>query len=262
MILSRRVTMDGIQLDSLDSRIIISGIEEDVPGETRNALDIYGRIGSRQTFEHINSKRVTVKFLLKVRKGNFADRNEILEKITKWARYGSELRSSTRPGRKIRVRCTAIPKPTDPRNWTSEYSMTFEAREKPYWENTTIVKATGTTRSSGSVTLELDGNLDNRVTIEARNMSGAVINNMTLECGEDSISFTGLGLAAEETLKIGYSNEDVQSIRITGADGKSRSVMDKRTGSDDLRAEPGSVTVSYTAQRAIQLTAACTGRYA
>ena len=262
MILSRRVSMDGIQLDSLDYRIIISGFEEDVPGETRNALDIYGRIGSRQTFEHINSKKVTVKFLLNVRKGNFAERNEILEKITKWARYGAVLKSSTRPDRQIRVRCTALPKPSDPRKWTSEYTMTFEAREKPYWENTSVVKATGQVKANGSVSLDLDGNLQNRVVIEAKNMSGAVINNMTLECGDDSISFTNLGLAADETLKIGYSDEDVQSIRIINVSGTGRSVMDKRTGSDDLRAEPGSVTVSYSAQRAIQLTATCRGRYA
>ena len=262
MILSRRIRLDGVHLDSIDDKIIISGFEEEVPEETRSVIDMIGRVGSQLVNEHMSKKKVTVKFLLKVRKNNFQERNEILEKITGWARNGRVMLSSTRPGRMLLVHCTQGPKPTDPRNWTSEYTMNFEAMERPFWENTTLASIKSGTKAKGDVTLEVDGNLPNAISIQAKNMSGAVINKMKFTCGSYSMSFASLALAANETLVIDYTQELIQRIRVLQTNGSYRSVMDKRTGSDDLRTNPGTVKVSFDCERAIQLTASCYGRYA
>lgn len=261
MILSRRVSLDGVQLDSLDNNIIISGFEEDPEDETINTLEMTGRTGSLPVSRHVREKKITVKFHLRNRKTDYNGRNEVLEKITGWAAYGKIMKSTTRPDRKIQVTCTKKPKPTDPRNWTGEYSMTFTAYEKPFWENTTPASAVSDVKASGSVVLEVDGNRDNQIRIDAKNMSGAMINKVNLGCGNYSMAFTELALAANETLVIDYDSQLTQRIRILQTDGKYRSVMDKRTGSDDLKADPGKVTVTFDCDRAIRLTATAAGRY-
>lgn len=261
MILSRRVSLDGVQLDSLDDSIIISGVEEDPEKETTNTLEMTGRTGSRVVSSHVGEKKITVKFHLRNRKTDFGGRSEILEKITGWATYGKSLKSTTRPDRKIQVKCTQKPKQIDPRNWTGEYTIVFTAYEKPFWENVTAATAISDVKASGSVVLEVDGNRDNEIRIDAKNMSGAMINKVNLGCGKYSMAFTGLALAANETLVIDYDSTLTQRIRILQTDGKYRSVMDKRTGSDDLKADPGKVTVTFECDRAIRLTATAAGRY-
>ena len=82
MILSRRVSLDGVQLDSLDNNIIISGFEEDPEDETINTLEMSGRTGSIPVSRHVREKKITVKFHLKNRKTDYGGRNEVLEKIT------------------------------------------------------------------------------------------------------------------------------------------------------------------------------------
>ena len=68
MILSRRVSLDDVHLDSLDNRIIISGFEEDPADETFRSVSVYP-FGSRITDHHLDKMKITVKFQLRVRKG-------------------------------------------------------------------------------------------------------------------------------------------------------------------------------------------------
>ena len=155
MILSRRVSLDEVQLDSLDNRIIISGFEEDPADETFRSVSVYP-FGSRITDHHLDKKKITIKFQLRVRKGSFSDRNEILEKIEQWANTKTVLKSSTRPNRQISVNCTQKPGRSDPRKWTNEYQMTFEATGVPVWEATTATTKTLTQGSTGSDTITMN----------------------------------------------------------------------------------------------------------
>ena len=62
MILSKRVALDGVQLDSVDSRILIQRVETAAGKETIDAASLWGGSGSRVTGIHRDSLDVVVSF--------------------------------------------------------------------------------------------------------------------------------------------------------------------------------------------------------
>lgn len=258
MILSRRISLDDVQLDSLDERIIISGFEEDPADESFRTVDRYP-YGSRITNQHIGKKKVTVKFQLKVRKGSFSARNEILEKIAKWARFGHVLKSSTRPNRQIRVKCTQQAKINDPRNWTGEYQLTFEATGKPCWEDTTATTQTLTQDDEGSGTITIGGSMETLAEVTVQNKSGSEINTLSLTINGYTMSFTNLGLANN-----GYFTIDHQianDIEVLRARIGNTSKLAKKTGDDEFILVPGANAISYSAGGEVIVTVSAKGRY-
>ena len=258
MILSRRISLDDVQLDSLDDRIIISGFEEDPVDETFRTVDRYP-CGSRITNQHISKKKITLKFLIRVKKGSFSARNEILEKITKWARYGHVMKSTTRPNRQIRVKCTQVQKISDPRNWTSEYQMTFEATTKPYWEATSATTKALTKDNAGSDTITIAGSADTMADATIQNKSGGSIDALELTINGYTMSFSDLGLANNDSLVIDHviANEtEVLRIRIGNT-----SKMACMSGDDEFIMTPGTNVISYTAGGDVIVTVSAKGRY-
>ena len=258
MILSRRISLDDVQLDSLDERIIISGFEEDPVDETFRTVDRYP-CGSRITNQHISKKKITLKFLIRVKKGSFSARNEILEKITKWARYGHVMKSNTRPNRQIRVKCTKVQKISDPRNWTSEYQMTFEAMEKPYWEDTSTTSQTLAQDDEGTGTITVPGNADTLAEATIQNKSGDTIGTLELTINGYTMSFENLGLANNGYLTIDHTivnEKEVLRIRIGNA-----SKMACMSGDDEFILAPGENAISYSAEGDVIVTVSAKGRY-
>ena len=258
MILSRRISLDGVQLDSLDERIIISGFTEDSADETFRSVDRYP-FGSRITNQHLNKKKMTVKFQLKVRKGNFADRNEILEKIAKWARFGKVVKSSTRPNRQISVKCTQQPQRVDPRNWTGEYELNFEATGKPYWESTDTVSVTLAQGSSGEGLITITGNMETCGEATIQNKSGGTINTLELTVGAYTMSFTNLGLANNAYLTIDH--EEIRDIEVLRVRDGETSKMANKAGDDEFILTPGNNAISFSAGGAVSVTVSARGRY-
>lgn len=268
MRLSRRIALDGVQLDGLDGRILISEVYEMPADRTATAASIYDGTGddtgSRVNNVHRNTKKVRCKFRINYKRTFMEERADLLDKITGWCLNGGMLTIGARPGQRMQVRCQQEPEVGDLRDWTREYSIVFEANEKPYWENTTEETAESRTAASGSVSLEVKGNLPNVLNMTISNKSGSKINKMTISAGEYKFEFTDLELAANEQLVIDHTGKQVLRIRIRNAAGSYRSAMVKRTenSDDELRVKPGQVTVSYTADRAVILQARCRGRYA
>lgn len=259
MILSRRVSLNDVQLDSLDERIIISGFEEDEPNENFRTAELYFTAGSRVTNRHLNPKKIIVKFMLKVRKGNFADRNTILEKITGWANGGGTLKSTTRPNRQITVTGTQKPKISDPRKWESEYQMTFEAIEKPFWEETTATSKTMAQDDEGEDTITMGGNTWTVGEALIQNKSGGTLDTLSLTVNGYQMSFTNLGLTNNAYLTIDHLQTGgifVKRARIGQA-----SVLDKLTGADEFILNPGSNAISYTAGGDVIVQVSAKGRY-
>ena len=258
MILSRRISLDEVQLDSLDERIIISGFEEDPVDESFRTVDRYP-CGSRITNQHISKKKVMVKFQIKVRKGNFTDRNEILEKVSKWARYGHILKSTTRPNRQIRVKCTQMQKVSDPRNWLSEYQLTFEAMEKPYWENTTATTKTLTQDDEGTSTITVPGNTETLAEVSIQNKSGSELNTLELTINGYTMSFSNLGIGNNGYLTIDHTViKEVEVLRIE-SDGTTK--MANMSGDDEFILVPGVNAISYSAGGDVIVTVSAKGRY-
>ena len=79
MILKHRVSLGGVQLDSLDERILIQGIDEMSPKETISAVSLMGGQGQRTTGRHRDSVEVRVRFTLMIRKRDMAEREALLD---------------------------------------------------------------------------------------------------------------------------------------------------------------------------------------
>lgn len=261
MQLAHRVSLGGVQLDEIDDRINIKSVEEAAGKETLSAVSAALGCGQRITQWRRDTLEVTVKFSMLIDSDDMEGRSELLEKINAWAISGGYLRVNYKKNRRLYVVCAQAPGAGDQWEWTSVYSITFRAYAIPYWEeNTEITGATGT-GSSGSVKLEVNGSVETQVRISLANMSGATINNVTINAAGKVMVFTSLGLAGGETLTIDRAiigNQLIQRIRIG-----SRSVLKKRTtdSADSLTVSPGVRTISFSADRACKMTAGVRGRF-
>lgn len=261
MILAHRVALNGTQLDSLDSRIIIKAIEEGAGKETISTTPTAGNSGQRVTTRRRESLDVNVKFSLN--EDVMATRSTLLETINKWAADGGVLTVGHRTGRELNVICVQCPGAGDVYEWTTVYTITFRAYEVPYWQESTGVSGSNSSASSGSLSLTVGGNTRTVAEITFKNTSGSDCDTFTVSTGDSSISFTSLGLKQNEILSIDHVGKLIR-IRIKNTSGTYRSAMGKRTAasSDDLYIKPGSKTVTYSAQRAGNFAVTIKGRFA
>lgn len=266
MKLLRRAALNGVQLDEIDSRILIQSIEPAAGKDQQNTVSLWGGDGSRMTGEHRDSLDVTVQFSLDMKRSAYAERSEIFEKIAEWAAGGGWLTISTKPGRRIRVISAQIPGEGDALKWTSRYSILFRAFGVPYWQQETagLLRVTG--ESSVTRNFGVGGTRETVMDATFKNTSGGTINSFDLTCGGSVFHLRNLGLANGETLEIDHDDNGRRCnlrIRIQSTAGAYRSAMNKRTtgSSDDLTVTPGSIRVVMSAGGAGTLLISCAGRY-
>lgn len=253
MILSRRVSLGGVQLDSLDNSIVIKSVDPGVPHESVNAVNRMGGFGQRMTRHHWETLEVSVKFAIDLPKTQMIARRAVFDKIIKWAIGGGWLTTNQMNGKRMYAEKAVIPSGGDMREWVSEYTIIFRAYGVPFWQD-----ATATEDVSGVLTVP--GILRTVCDAEVANGGSSTIDSLTVTAGSSTMEFSSLGLAAGETLKIGHGNDGVLWIRIYN-NNIYRSVLDKRTGgsADDLYVEPGTRMVSASSGTA---SFSCYGRYA
>jgi len=267
MRLRHRVSLDGVQLDSVDSRILIQSVTENPGKDNVSMTPVSGGNGSRITSRHRDYLDIQINFAIRATYREMNVREEILEAVNAWANVTGWLKLSYRSNRRIYVRPYALPGAGDPANWTGEYTITLRASDVPYWEETTASGTCATKKAAktGSATLAVGGNTTTQADVTLLNGSGATINTASVTVGSRTISFTSLGLEADESLVIdhNYAANGILRARIKNTAGKYRSVLSKRSeaSDDDFRVNPGNVTVSYTAQRGCTLTASARGRF-
>jgi hypothetical protein len=262
MVFAHRVSLDGVQLDDVDERIVVQGVES---GTGKDSLQLLPRAvdGQRLSSSRRDSLDISVKFSILLRKYQMAERVEVLEKVNAWAAAGGMLRVGHKEGRRIRVILAQAPGEGDPWAYDTVYTITFRAVGIPYWEEDTAVQGTSGEGASGSIVLQVAGSAKTVADVTLENRSGAVINTATVTAGSSRMNFTGLSMAGGESLVIDHDSEGLIRIRIRSASGSWRSILGKRTvdSADDLFLMPGTRTVNYTAQRACQMTAGCRGRF-
>lgn len=267
MKLAHRVSLGGVQLDEIDPRIIIKGIEGGAGKETVTAVATGAGDGTRITGKRRESVEVQVKFSMNIRRDAIEERGQVLEAINAWAAAGGRLQINYKPERRLNVDEITLPGEGDLWKRLSEYTITFKAHAIPYWEEKSATGAATRTGQTGSGVITVAGSAKTVADAELANKSGAVINTAEITIGGKSMSFESLALAGNESLVIDHAiskGKNVIRIRIRNAQGSYRSVMAKRTGgsADEFEIQPGDCSFSFSAQRACQLSVSVRGRFA
>ena len=256
MILSRRVALGGVQLDEIDPWIVIRSIDPGVTHETVSAVSRMGGFGQRVTGEHWDTLEVKVTFAIDIPKREKERRKAVYDAALAWATRRGWLTINYMPNRRFYVDKVIYPGAGDIWQWTDEYTLTFRAYNVPFWQEETPVQASHDTAASGRVWIQVGGMVRSVLDVTFQNMSGMEIPNFSVTAGGSSIVLTNIGLGGSETLQISHGTDGLLWITAGG-----RSVYDRRTGSDDLYVNPGSVAVDFSATRAGRLTVMSYGRY-
>ena len=264
MILKRRVALNGKQLDSIDKRIVISGVEPGNGKENFSATNSANGFGSRVTSQYRTMLDIVVKFMLLERGRSvtgMTERSKLLEQVNEWAANGGVLTVNYKPKRRLNVILVQAPGEGSLWDFSKEFSLTFRAYDIPYWEDEDAnIKSFGGTSPSGSSSIGVEGSVKTQCDVEVRNVSGMTINRVAATVDGNQMSFTNLALAANETLVIDHDKGLVR-IRIRNTSGGYRNAMAKRTGANDMTARPGTRSCSYSCERACSMTVRWRSRY-
>lgn len=258
MILSRRVALNGQNLDELHGSIVISGIEFHAPSENIQTIGRVSGTGLRVVSQRYESLEAVIRWAMDVPKTNLFLRRQIYESVVCWAMRTGWLTVNFAPGRRMYVDKTVLMDPGDLRNWTDEYTITFRAYSVPFWQDEIPMEVSKTSYSGGSFNIYVPGAFRTVADVEFKNTSGSTLDTFSIGVGGNTISLTGLGIANNGTLKITHGTDGLLKILA----GSSSAYSKRSAGSaDDLYCEPGTAGVSVTTQRAGNLKVSVYGRY-
>jgi len=265
MILKRRVALNNVQLDQVDSRIAISAVEPGDGKENISATDRAGGFGQRVTAAHRSYVDVVVRFRILERGKSTAgmtSRAQVIEAVNGWAAAGGVLTTNYKTGRQLNVRLVQPIGEGSLWDYTKEFALTFRAYEIPYWEDATpTVSTIGGESATAGGTIAIGGSGPAQVEAALTNKSSDTVNSVTLTVGGSNMVFSSLGLAAGETLAVGHVN-GVLVIRIYNGT-THRSAMTKRTAdsSDDFLVMPGTRYIGYIADQNCEMVVNWRNRY-
>ena len=257
------MALNDVQLDELDERILVLGVNDGAGKETLNAVSRFGGFGQRITTRHRDTLDVTVIFGLRIKADDMAARSELFEKVSGWAMSGGWLTLNYKPNRRIYVACAQLPSAGDQADWASEYAIVFRAYGVPYWQQTTPTQVKVNSTRAITREMEVPGTAPTVLDLTFTNISGMEIATFVFSAGGKTFTLENLALGANETLAVEHTAEGLVRIGIYSTTNAWRSVLGCRTASssDDLIVNPGAVQWSMSAQRAGRLTVSCCGRY-
>ena len=266
MRLKRRVALGGVQMDSLDNRILIAGVEPGAGKEQISTVPLYGGVGSRVTGKHRDSLDVTVKFGVWRGSEEAEARAAVLEKVMAWAAGGGWLTLNSKPDRRLRVILAQAPGEGDLYTIGNQYTLTFRALGVPYWQAKEPEIVQVKNANSLDVAFGVAGSVETVLEASFKNTSGSTVNSFQVASGGQQLVFAGLGLANNETLHIDHLDNGERytfRARIESTAGVYRSVLDKRTGSsdDEIQMTPGSRRVTASAGGVGTIRISCYARF-
>lgn len=239
MISRYSAALNGISLESINPKILLTDIMADPPNRKVSTYMMAQRDGGRITRNYKEKASVTIRFM--IREYDIAKRQVICQQICAWAKDGGKLVTNDRIGQELTCVCDQQPTISSALHWTDELSVTFTAYELPYWREVNPATLT-LTGSTGSGAIYIPGSAPGTV-MEVSVTAKATITSLSFTVGDTTMQLTGLNIANGATVEISYDEHMIQSIK-TGT----TSLLNKRTGADDLVARCGaSNTVSYTA---------------
>ena len=249
--------LDGVELSAIAPEIIVTDITHNAPVREVHASNIAGRNGKLYTRTVTSITGVTVSF--EIHTQDVRRRAAIMEDVQRWAMPGGVLTTSDRPDRVLRVVCESLPTVGSAQKWTGVCSIGFVAYAVPFWEDESPRRVSIT--GNGSKNLFVPG-FAAPACVEAtvKNTGSGAISTVTLTAGDTSMSFSGISLAAGQTMTLAHDARGLLTARIGGT-----SVLDKRTAAsrDELELEPGkNAALSVTTNGTSSTTFEVRGRYA
>ena len=263
MILSRRVSIGGTQLDEIDDAVVIRNVDTGVSLESVNSVNRMGGFGQRMTMQHWETLEVNVTFAIDISKRDLARRREVFDAVMAWAKKKGWLRTTSQPDKQMYAEKVVLPAAGDLREWTRDYTITFRTYGVPFWQEEEPAKLVISNIASGSENFVVNGIERTVADVTAKNISGQTITDFTITVGNNTMTFNGLNLTGAETLHIYHETDGLLRIRAETASGH-RNVFSLRTpeSADDLYVDPGTVSVKVESKRAVQLTVTAAGRWA
>lgn len=240
--------MDGTALSSLDPSILVLDIQPVAPQINSTFASLANRPGSMVMRRKKASASVQITF--EIHEYNIAKRQSVCQRVAKWA-DGAILVTNDRPDQRLHCICEQYPV-VSAKGWTEPITMTFTGYLIPYWEeaNPVTVSLTGTDEET---TVYIPGNAGEAL-VSATVKANASVSSFTLTVGDTSITLSGLSMAANDTVTIAYDENLIQSIKKGNT-----SILDKRTGADDLLAKSGEM-VDFSIIASASVTATFTVR--
>ena len=214
MILSRRVALNGVQLDGIHSAVVIRGVDTGVPKESISAVNRMGGAGQRVTTQHWETLDVSVDFAINVPAGQMALRRQIWEDVMAWAIPGGWLTVDHLPDRRMWADKVILPGSGDLWDWTDSFRLTFRAYSVPFWQDVFPSKILQTSYSGGTLSLPIPGAFRTVLDIEFKNTSGSTLNTFSVAVGGYTIGLSGLSCANNSTLKITHGTDGLLKILV------------------------------------------------
>jgi hypothetical protein len=256
------IALNGIELHSIDTAIVLQGADEPAASWNITAGNRAGNAG-----QHVNSvekryRDVVVSFAI-AEKRDLIRRSDIIQRVCAWAAAGGDLTVSYRDRQKLRVICQQLPAVKTLTKWAESYSITFRAYDIPFWQSMDRESVTISAGTSGSATLSLKESAGGKLSFEATNGSGSTVDAVSVTANGKSLIFASLGLANGEKLIVDYDEKDIQRIRIKNISNVYRSALAKRTtaSNDDVLLKYGANTISVTSGAALSWNLYTYGRW-
>lgn len=244
MISRYEVILNDIALSSINPNIYVLDVNYAAPKIDVSTYNVAKRNGSRIHRMSTNSIGVTVSF--EIHSYSIAERQHICGLVSRWAKNGGVLEINDRPGQRLRCICEVRPVIESARNWTDPVKMTFMAYQLPYWEEKEYAVLSLAAGTSGSGTLYVPGSEDGAM-VEADITANASLSSVALTANGKTLTISGLSVGSGSTIKIAYDDQLIQSIKVG-----STSILDKRTGADDLIAKCGEMnSFSFTSSASV-----------
>ena len=195
MVTRYRAWLDGQGLQDIDPCIIVSDIQElGAVMDVKTAMRAHGD-GMRVLRSTRRSLTVALRFYIE--EYDTMRRKSVLQKVVSWAARGGRLTINDRPDQYLDVEADTLPVITSAQQWLGEITMTFIARDVPYWQEE-WPDSVGASGTSGTARLFVVG--DKEVPLEAviTNASNATLNTLSIALNGGEIRFFGLSVAPND----------------------------------------------------------------
>jgi len=254
MISRYEVWLNGQALSEISQDILVLDIQYPALNYANSVIRSAKRQGARLYRRQVDENSVTV--LFEIHAYDTRMRQEICNAVETWASKGGVLKTSDREGKQLHCVCKTHPAIRSARDWTEPLSIVFAAYALPFWQET--IPATLTlSGTSGSGSLYVPGSIQDTF-VEVEITANAALSQISLTAGNTSMTLSGLSVSSGQKIIISYDDEMIQQIRVGNT-----SLLNKRSGADDLRVDSGENSAfSFSSDASVSVTFKVRGLWA